>query len=133
MVGILYILMNFLDKQGLWKYYIQYFYFTCYMSFVKHIEGSFKEGKREEAIKKIVDFYNGLSGKIDGFNGFIMSGSLDDPQKAVNISLWETREDMDDYYSNNKEYPSFLESLKPLIEQVTDNKDYRVFGFNINK
>jgi hypothetical protein len=74
-----------------------------------------------------------LSGKIDGFNGFIMSGSLDDPQKAVNISLWETREDMDDYYSNNKEYPSFLESLKPLIEQVTDNKDYRVFGFNINK
>jgi len=103
------------------------------MSFVKHIEGSFKEGKREEAIKKIVDFYNGLSGKIDGFNGFIMSGSLDDPQKAVNISLWETREDMDDYYSNNKEYPSFLESLKPLIEQVTDNKDYRVFGFNINK
>jgi len=103
------------------------------MSFVKHIEGSFKEGKREEAIKKIVDFYNGLSGKIDGFNGFIMSGSLDDPQKAVNISLWETREDMDDYYSNNKEYPSFLEPLKPLIEQVTDNKDYRVFGFNINK
>jgi len=74
-----------------------------------------------------------LSGKIDGFNGFIMSGSLDDPQKAVNISLWETREDMDDYYSNNKEYSSFLESLKPLIEQVTDNKDYRVFGFNINK
>ena len=103
------------------------------MSFVKHIEGSFKEGKREEAIKKIVDFYNGLSGKIDGFNGFIMSGSLDDPQKAVNISLWETREDMDDYYSNNKEYSSFLESLKPLIEQVTDNKDYRVFDFNINK
>jgi quinol monooxygenase YgiN len=103
------------------------------MSFVKHIEGSFKEGKREEAIKKIVDFYNGLSGKIDGFNGFIMSGSLDHPQKAVNISLWETREDMDDYYSNNKEYSSFLESLKPLIEQVTDNKDYRVFGFNINK
>ena len=103
------------------------------MSFVKHIEGSFKEGKREEAIKKIVDFYNGLSGKIDGFNGFIMSGSLDDPQKDVNISLWETREDMDDYYSNNKEYSSFLESLKPLIEQVTDNKDYRVFGFNINK
>ena len=103
------------------------------MSFVKHIEGSFKEGKREEAIKKIVDFYNGLSGKIDGFNGFIMSGSLDDPQKAVNISLWETREDMDDYYSNNKEYPSFLESLKPLIEQVAENKDYKVFGFNLNK
>jgi len=97
------------------------------------MEGRFKEGKREEATKKIMDFYNGLSGKIKGFNGFIMSGSLEDLQKAVNITLWETREDMDDYYANNKEYSSFLESLKPLIEQVTDNKDYRVFGFNINK
>ena len=52
------------------------------MSFAKHIEGRFKEGKREEATKKIVDFYNGLSGKIKGFNGFIMSGSLEDPQKS---------------------------------------------------
>ena len=103
------------------------------MSFVKHLEGRFKEGKREEGIKKIVEFYNELSGKIKGFNGFIMSGSLEDPQKAINISLWETREDMDNYYTNNKEYLSFLESLKPSIEQVTDNKDYKVFGFNINK
>ena len=70
-----------------------------------------------------MDFYNGLSGKIKGFNGFIMSGSLEDLQKAVNITLWETREDMDDYYANNKEYLSFLESLKPLIEQVAENKD----------
>ena len=103
------------------------------MSFAKHIEGRFKEGKREEATIKIVDFYNGLPGKIKGFNGFIMSGSLEDPQKAVNITLWETREDMDDYYANNKEYLSFLESLKPSIEQVAENKDYKVFGFNIKK
>jgi len=93
------------------------------MPFAKHIEGRFKEGNREDATKKIVDFYNGLSGKIKGFNGFIMSGSLEDLQKAVNITLWETREDMDDYYANNKEYLSFLESLKPLIEQVAENKD----------
>jgi heme-degrading monooxygenase HmoA len=75
------------------------------------MEGRFKEGKREEATKKIMDFYNGLSGKIKGFNGFIMSGSLEDPQKAVNISFWDTREDMDDFYANNKEYSSFQESL----------------------
>lgn len=103
------------------------------MSFVKHIEGRFKEGKREEGQKKVVDFYNGLSGKIKGFKGFIMSGSLDDPQKAVNVSLWETKEDMDDYYANNKEYLSFLQSLKPIIEQEIENKDYEVFGFNLNK
>ena len=48
-----------------------------------------------------------------------MTRSLDDPQKAVNVTLWESREDMDNYYTNDKECTSFLESLKPLIEQDT--------------
>ena len=102
------------------------------MSYIRHIEGRFKEGKRDEAAKKVVDFYNGLAGKVKGFKGFIMTGSLDDPQKAVNISLWESREDMDNYYANDdKEYASFLESLKPLIEQEIEKSDYMVFKLNL--
>src|SRR5918912_1966130 len=101
------------------------------MSYIRHIEGRFKEGKREEAAKKIVDFYDGLAGKVKGFKGFIMTGSLDDPQKAVNISLWETREERDNYYANDKDHSSLLETLKPLIEQVIEKGDYTVFKFNI--
>jgi hypothetical protein len=55
------------------------------MSFIRHIEGRFKEGKRDEAVKKVVGFYGGLVGKVKGYKGFIMTGSLDDPQKAVNV------------------------------------------------
>ena len=55
------------------------------MSYIRHIEGRFKEGKRDEAAKKVVDFYDGLAGKVKGFKGFIMTGSLDDSQKAVNL------------------------------------------------
>jgi hypothetical protein len=102
------------------------------MSFVKHIEGTFIEGKRDEVIKKVVDHYNGLSDKVKGFQGFITSGSLVD-SKVFNMSVWETKEDMDNYYANDKEYASFLESLKPLIEHTMENKEYEVFGFNINK
>jgi quinol monooxygenase YgiN len=102
------------------------------MSYIRHIEGRFKEGKRNEAAKKIVDFYDGLAGKVKGFRGFIMTGSLDDPQKAVNVSLWESREDMDNY-ANDKDYASFLESLKPLIEQVMEKTDYTVFKLNFVK
>ncbi len=102
------------------------------MSYIRHIEGRFKEGKRDEAAKKVVDFYDGLAGKVKGFKGFIMIGSLDDPQKAVNVSLWESREDMDNYYANDdKEYASFLESLKPLIEQEIEKSDYMVFKLNL--
>lgn len=35
---------------------------------------------------------------------------------------------MVEYYANNKGYPLFLESLKPIIEQEIENKD-KVFGF----
>jgi heme-degrading monooxygenase HmoA len=87
------------------------------MTYIKHIEGRFKQGKRD-AVQMIVDFYNGLVGKVKGFKGFIMTGSLDDPQKAVNISLWETREEMDNYYANDKDHSSLLETLNPLIEQA---------------
>jgi heme-degrading monooxygenase HmoA len=74
-----------------------------------------------------------ITGKVKGFKGFIMTGSLDDPQKAVNVSLWESREDMDGYYANNKEHASFLESLKPLIEQEIEKSDYTVFKLNFVK
>ena len=103
------------------------------MSYIRHIEGRFKEGKRDEATKKIVDFYNKLVGKVKGYKGFIMTGSVDDPQKAVNVSLWESREDMDNYYANDKEYASSLESLKPLIEQEIEKNDYTVFKLNFAK
>jgi quinol monooxygenase YgiN len=103
------------------------------MLYIRHIEGRFKEGKRDEAAKKIVDFYDGLAGKVKGFRGFIMTGSLDDPQKAVNVSAWESREDMDGYYANDKEYASFLEVLKPLIEQEIEKSDYTVYKLNLVK
>ena len=103
------------------------------MSYIRHIEGRFKEGKREEAAKKIVDFYDGLAGKVKGFRGFIMTGSLDDSQKAVNVSAWESSEDMDGYYANDKEYASFLEVLKPLIEQEIEKSDYTVFKLSLGE
>jgi hypothetical protein len=42
-----------------------------------------KARQKRRSSKKVVDFYNGLVGKVKGFRGFIMTGSLDDPQKAV--------------------------------------------------
>ena len=102
----------------------------CHISGTQRVAS--KREKRDEAAKKVVDFYDGLAGKVKGFKGFIMTGSLDDPQKAVNVSLWESREDMDNYYANDKEYASFLESLKPLIEQEIEKSDYMVFKLNLD-
>jgi hypothetical protein len=41
------------------------------MSYTRHIEGRFKQGKREEAARKVVDFYNGLIGNKLGDLGVL--------------------------------------------------------------
>jgi hypothetical protein len=72
----------------------------------KRLRAVSREGKRDEGAKKVVDFYDGIIGKAKGFKGLIMTGNLDDPQKAVNLSLWKSRIYMDNYYANGKEYAS---------------------------
>ena len=47
-------------------------------------------------------FYNGQVGKINRLKGFIMINNFEDKQKTANISFWETRENMDNYYTNDK-------------------------------
>ncbi|MFL6406597.1 MAG: hypothetical protein ACJ71F_05955 [Nitrososphaeraceae archaeon] len=72
----------------------------------KRLRAVSREGKRDGGAKKVVDFYDGIIGKAKGFKGLIMTGNLDDPQKAVNLSLWKSRIYMDNYYANGKEYAS---------------------------
>jgi hypothetical protein len=94
------------------------------MSYIRHIEVSFKQGKRDEGQRQ----WN--SRKSKGIKrGFMKTGSLDDPQKAVNISLWETREDMDNYHANDKDYSAFLDSLKPSL---LEKSDYTVFKLDLD-
>jgi hypothetical protein len=57
----------------------------------KRLRAVSREGKRDEGAKKVVDFYDLIIGKAKGFKGLIMTGNLDDPQKAVNLSLWKSR------------------------------------------
>ena len=58
------------------------------MSYIRHIEGRFKQGKTDEAARKVVDFYNGLIGKkTKGLRGFIMTGSLDDPKVHCKVLI----------------------------------------------
>jgi hypothetical protein len=49
------------------------------------------------------------------------------------MSLWGNKRRHGLSLFKCKGYASFLESLKPLIEQQIENKDYAVFDSDINK
>jgi heme-degrading monooxygenase HmoA len=53
--------------------------------------------------------------------------SMSDEQESVVLTFWETKEDMDAFYSPaNKIVASFLERARPFMEGAPERSDYSV-------
>ena len=90
-----------------------------------------KGRQRVIALKMIADFYNSSIGRVKGFKGYLLRESLKDPPSIVNITFWDTKEDMDSYY-NGLNYSEFLEKIKPLLEELPEKSEYRIFDFRLS-
>lgn len=90
-----------------------------------------KRGQRVIALKMIADFYDSNIGRVKGFKGYLLRESLKDPPSIVNITFWDSKEDMDSYY-NGMNYSEFLEKIKPLLEQLPEKSEYRIFDFRLS-
>ncbi len=98
-----------------------------YSNNVKQITGLFKDGKREGGLKIIAELWNENVGKVKGLCAFVLMANLNDSQGATNSTVWETKEDMDAYYSKNKNYQSVLDRIKPIIEEDLERGEYTIF------
>ena len=90
-----------------------------------------KRGQRVVALKMIADFYNSNIGRVKGFKGYLLRESLKDPSSIVNITFWDAKEDMDSYYKGTN-YSEFLEKIKPLLEELPEKNEYRIFDFRLS-
>jgi heme-degrading monooxygenase HmoA len=81
-----------------------------------------KRGQPVIALKMIADFYNSNIGRVKGFKGYLLRESLKDPPSIVNITFWDTKEDMNSYY-NGLNYSGFLEKVKPLLEELPEKSE----------
>jgi hypothetical protein len=81
-----------------------------------------KGGQLVIALKMIADFYNSNIGRVKGFKGYLLRESLKDPPSIVNITFWDTKEDMNSYY-NGLNYSGFLEKVKPLLEELPEKSE----------
>ena len=83
-----------------------------------------RSGKREEAAKLLADFYSVNEAKLKGFRGFVLINGHNDPQQLIGLTFWETKQDMDNYYTpGNQLYATLQENLKPLIEGEVERWD----------
>jgi heme-degrading monooxygenase HmoA len=59
--------------------------------------------------------------------GHIILDSTNDIPESIILTFWETREDMDKFYSpQNKALASLVERAKPLFEKMPERTDYTV-------
>jgi heme-degrading monooxygenase HmoA len=96
----------------------------------KHNEVRFKSIEdRDKGTKMFSEFFNSIKKEELGkeMRGHIIIENISDIQESLVLTFWETREDMDKFYSRqNKALTDLVERAKPLFEKMPERTDYSV-------
>ncbi|CAN5539544.1 hypothetical protein BH18THE1_BH18THE1_13060 [soil metagenome] len=93
----------------------------------------FKDGMREKATRKFREFFTAIQGKVSGFKGYIILENDEDSDEMLVLTLWASKEDMDNYYSNsNKRLSSLVEEVKPTFEKMPERISYNVVSLDLS-
>jgi heme-degrading monooxygenase HmoA len=66
-----------------------------------------------------------------GLKGFLLMESLNDQNEVINMTFWETKEDSDAYYSQDKTYAAILEKTVSLRDGAVEMTYYTLANFRI--
>jgi heme-degrading monooxygenase HmoA len=102
------------------------------MQYIKYNKVLVKPGKRDDSSKTILEFFRVIQTQENKMKGFIVMDSLEDRSETIVLTLWETKEDMDEFYQKDNHLLSELvEKLKPSFEIMPERKSYQVSDFKI--
>ena len=96
--------------------------------YAKHNKVRFKSSKdREYGIQMFNEFFKTME-KEDNEQkmiGHIILESLSDPKEAIVLTFWETKDDMDRFYSSqNGSLANLVDRAKSLFEKMPERTDY---------
>jgi heme-degrading monooxygenase HmoA len=100
------------------------------IKYSKHNRVRFKSlEEKEKGTKTFTEFFDRIRKEELGkkMRGHIILESISDFQESIVLTFWETREDMDKFYSTqNKALTNLVERAKPLFEKMPERTDYAV-------
>ena len=85
--------------------------------------------ERDKGRKMFTEFFGSIRKEKLGkeMRGHIILESTSDFRESIILTFWETREDMDKFYSpQNKALSNLVERAKPLFEKMPERTDYAV-------
>jgi len=73
------------------------------------------------------EFFANIEKENREMKGHIILESMSDPQEAIVLTFWETKDEMDMFYSlQNSSLTNLVERIKPLFEKMPERTDYAV-------
>ena len=104
--------------------------YTPNIKYSKHNRVRFKSlVDKDNGRKMFTEFFGSIRKEELGkeMRGHIILDSTGDLLESIVLTFWETREDMDNFYSpQNKALASLVERAKPLFEKMPERTDYAV-------
>jgi|SRR5687767_2515336 len=86
-----------------------------------------KKGKRTQNTDNLKEFFEAINKTIKGMRGFIIMDSIENMQETIVITLWQTKEDMDEYYrADNKMLSDLVLKSAANFESSPVRKDYEI-------
>lgn len=92
-----------------------------------------KDGMREDATTKFREFFATIQGKEKGLKGYIILENDEDSNETLILTLWESKRDMDNYYSDaNKRLSNLVDEVKPIFEKMPERITYNVISLELS-
>ena len=79
-----------------------------------------------------LNFLGSLDTEANRPKGFLVLDNLVDTQEMIVLTLWETKEQMTQFYSpNNPTLSSFVKNTQEFMEQPPQRSDYEVVEYKM--
>ena len=108
---------------------------TLNIRYSKYNKVRFKSQEgRDKGREMFTEFFSSVKkGELGKeMRGHIILESAGDIQESIILTFWETREDMDKFYSmQNRGLANLVERAKPLFEKMPERTDYSVSELSV--
>jgi quinol monooxygenase YgiN len=92
--------------------------------FTRIVECYVKKDKREEFSDRMRDLVLPILQSQPGFVDLLALSSEDEPERAVSVSIWKSREDAERYH--RARYDEIINALRPLLVDEPSVEYYNV-------
>ncbi len=104
------------------------------INFVKLNRVRLKDGMRDTASTKFREFFASTGKKVSGLKGYTIMENSEDNNETLVLTFWETKAEMDDYYSNaNSNLSSLVQDVKPMFEKMPERITYNIVSLDVTK